>query len=550
MVRPGAYINFGAERALNTTLGTRGTVAMPLNLPWGDSEVITVTANDLMTGDIYSQIGYTAREAGASAVAAALQNSLNVKVVRTNATGAQKAETVLIPAGVISVSDLLLDTTTVVTTPEAAFTIEAQVVPQNAADVSITWASTGDITISENGYACDVTAGTTEGSATVTCTTTDGNITKTVNIIISASDSPASDQAPLPIPTIDPTPSEAVEASAVYAGTLGNSIRVTSVLLSGSDYDIITTVNSVEMDRQMIRTVGDFQSNGWIEITGPAETPWRAFASIALSGGIDGPDATDNTGFFAAIATELWSVAVIPSQEIQDARDMAAAIRNFRENEGKRVQGVVWNFDANYEGIISVDQSFRIGSDAMANEDFMAYVSGLTAGASVSTSNTYAVIPGATSIINARTNSDIIDALRKGKFILSMRSDGVVVVEQDINTLHNFSDSRPYAYSKNRVLRVLDDIGNQVKLTWETRYIGKVSNTEFGRNLFKADLISYMHELEGQSAITNFSPETDIKVSAGRDIDTVLCDLWVQVVDSMEKLYMTVTVRVNPTTIV
>ncbi len=126
--------------------------------------------------------------------------------------------------------------------------------------------------------------------------------------------------------------------------------------------------------------------------------------------------------------------------------------------------------------------------------------------------------------------------------VLSTRQDGVIVIEQDINTLHTFTPDKGYAFSKNRVIRTLDEINNSTALLFERSYIGKVDNNEDGRNIFKSDVISYLNMLQSIAAIQNFDSAKDIQVYAGEAIDAVVVDLAIQPVDSMEKLYMTVMV--------
>ena len=180
---------------------------------------------------------------------------------------------------------------------------------------------------------------------------------------------------------------------------------------------------------------------------------------------------------------------------------------------------------------------------------FVAFVAGLTAGAEVNESNTYKMIEDAVRVIYPEgvapyDNEEIIKLLNQGQFILSTRQDGAIVVEKDINTLHYPYPSKDvnYTFSKNRVIRTLDEINNAIKQLFENTYIGKVDNEEDGRNLFKADVISYLNLLQSIKCIQNFDSTIDIEVLPGNDIDAVVCNLWVQPVDSMEKLYMTVNV--------
>lgn len=126
--------------------------------------------------------------------------------------------------------------------------------------------------------------------------------------------------------------------------------------------------------------------------------------------------------------------------------------------------------------------------------------------------------------------------------VLSTRQDGVIVIEKDINTLHNFTIDKDYQFSKNRVIRTLDEIANSSQLTWEKSYIGKVDNDEQGRKDYKADLIYYFNELQRMRAIQNFDSTEDIDVLPGNEVDEVIVKLIIQPVDSMEKMYMTVMV--------
>ena len=126
--------------------------------------------------------------------------------------------------------------------------------------------------------------------------------------------------------------------------------------------------------------------------------------------------------------------------------------------------------------------------------------------------------------------------------MLTYRQDGAVCVEKDINTLHTFTVDKGYAFSKNRVVRCLDEIGNTVALVFNRNYCGKIDNDEIGRNMYKTELISMMDNLVDLGAVQNFDGASDITVLPGQDVDSVVVDMTVQPVDSMEKLYMTVNV--------
>ena len=334
-------------------------------------------------------------------------------------------------------------------------------------------------------------------------------------------------------------------ATAKYAGVVGNEISV-SVVVNGSAFDVITIFRGIEKDRQTVTEIADLVSNDWVDFSGTGDV--TANAGVTLTTGTNG---TITEGTYAtylnAIKAYNWNVMAIPQDTTSNNASFITFIETQRNTFGKKVQAVLYNATADNEGIISVAQGYMTVNETVSPTTFVAYVAGLTAGANVNESNTYQVIPGATSIVypNGVTpygNEEIIEALQAGKFVLSTRQDGAVVVEQDINTLHTFTPDKGYAFSKNRVIRVLDEISNSVALIFERSYIGKVNNNDDGRNIFKADIINYLNTLQNISAIQNFDAATDIQIYAGEAIDAVVVDLAIQPVDSMEKLYMTVMV--------
>ena len=150
---------------------------------------------------------------------------------------------------------------------------------------------------------------------------------------------------------------------------------------------------------------------------------------------------------------------------------------------------------------------------------------------------------GATNIIGELNDAEIKEGLGKGKFILSTSANGDIKVEQDINSHHTYTKDKDYNFSKNRVLRTLDEIGTTTRITWENTYMGKIDNNRTGRGLFKSDLVAYGNELQRLSGIQEFNGSDDITIEQGNDLDSVIVEWYVKPVDSMEKLYMNVIVK-------
>lgn len=334
-------------------------------------------------------------------------------------------------------------------------------------------------------------------------------------------------------------------ATAKYAGIVGNEIAV-SVVANGAKFDVITLFRGIERDRQTVTTAEELVPNDYVVFSGTGNVV--ANAGVTLTGGQNGTvnEATYAT-YLNVIKAYKWNTMGIPQDVPAVNPNIITFITNMRENLGKKVQAVLYNADADYEGIITVNQGYKTVTETVSPTTFVAYIAGLTAGSDVNTSNTYHVINGAVSIVYPEGvtpygDEEIEEALKAGKMVLSTRQDGAIVIEQDINTLHTFTPDKGYAFSKNRVIRTLDEINNSIALLFKRSYIGKVDNNDDGRNIFKGDVIAYLNTLQGISAIQNFDSTTDIQIYAGEAIDAVVADLAIQPVDSMEKLYMTVMV--------
>lgn len=329
--------------------------------------------------------------------------------------------------------------------------------------------------------------------------------------------------------------------TAKYSGLFGNKIAMLIKDLENGLFEVSTYADGYAVDTQKAATIADLVSNDFVDFSG--EGALTESASVLLTGGTNGEYSDGNyTEYFGLLKTTQWQTLAIV-QNADDVNSLAAQfIEEMRDAEGKYVQVVLANYDdANYEGIINNVSSVVMDNETITVDEFNAYVAGITAGASLVESNTGKVVEGATSIVNPLTNDEIIAALQEGKFVLSTNQDGNIKVEKDINSLHTFTAERSYTFSKNRVIRTLDEIGTSVCSIWENTYLGKVSNNDAGRTLFKSSIINYLTELQNLGAIQNFESDK-VEVIAGGDIDSVIANIAIQPVDSMEILYMTINV--------
>lgn len=334
--------------------------------------------------------------------------------------------------------------------------------------------------------------------------------------------------------------SNGLTVDAKYPGARGNDIAVVVKKLTTGGVQVDTTLAGQVVDSQVVATAEALVDNDLVTFTG---SPEATDGTIALEGGTNTTGTgADYADFFDAIQVYDFNTMAITAEDNSTKALAAGFIRRLREDEGKKVQVILGNYEgADYEGVINLANGVVLDGQTLTPEQATAWYAGAAASAGVSASLTYTAYQGATDASPRLTNADTIENLRKGNVVFTEKR-GQAVVEQDINTLVSFGATKNQDFRKNRVLRVLDDIANNTKITFEDNYIGKVNNDVDGRELFKADRIAYLDGLVGQGAITNFEAD-DIEVLAGNAKDSIVVNAAVQPVDAMEKLYMTVEVN-------
>lgn len=337
---------------------------------------------------------------------------------------------------------------------------------------------------------------------------------------------------------------DALTVTAKYAGTRGNDLTVTIAADPDADdgFVVQTYLGATLVDEQAAATIEDLVDNDFVTFKGNGVL--TANAGIVLTGGTSGEvQVSDYSAYLKEAQQQIFNTMALTVDDPVVKGAALSFIRDMREKEGKKAQVVLADYaSADYEGVISVKNGVILDSGQTLPANLAAiYVAGMTAGANVNQSNTYATYEGAVAVDTKYLNSEIIELLQEGEFLFVEKGDKVVV-EQDINSFTGYAPTKGKAFSKNRVIRVLDGLANDIKQIFEDYYIGKCDNNADGRNMFRAEIVHYMETLQGINAVQNFSADDDLEVLPGEDIDAVVVNLYAQPVDSMEKLYMTVTI--------
>jgi hypothetical protein len=342
--------------------------------------------------------------------------------------------------------------------------------------------------------------------------------------------------------------SDPLTFTANKAGVIGNKIQiVVERVATGVDsFNIYTYLDGQMVDRQIIGKFEDFKANAYVTLSGDLTTAVTPKTYTLAGGTTVKATSTDFLEALRLLRTENFNVFVNDSLAHADARDpIISFVKELREKEGIKVQSVLPSQDsagADYEGILEVANGVILDTGVVLDKNKAIYwVAGATAGASINQSNTGKVYQGAIDASPRLTRSELEKAVDEGRIVFKVDNNKRVTVVYDINTLLTFLPDKKQSFRKNRVMRVLDNVANDINMIWEYYYMGKIDNNDDGRKLFKGALINYFKDLEKLNAIENFTPE-EIVVEAGQDSDAILVVVGIQVTDSGEKLYMTVTV--------
>ncbi|CCI81988.1 phage tail sheath family protein [Lactobacillus hominis] len=342
--------------------------------------------------------------------------------------------------------------------------------------------------------------------------------------------------------------------TAKYPGEKGNKLTV-SVELKPDDPDnlkVTTLFGTSVVDEQIINahSLGDFTGNDYVTATlattGDKDTT-VSNASGTLTGGTTEGISDLTSMINDALENENYAVVTTAGLDIKSNLNqlLVQSLKRLREDEGRKVRAVIPSDGAtnyNYEGVSAVINGYTLndGSNISA-KDATGFFAGISASADAATSLTYYEVTDAISAFPKLDNDKTIKALNDGQVLFTTRPGQRVVIEQDIDTLTKFSGTKPKVFSKNRVMRTLDEIATNTEQVFEQSFLGKVGNNAAGRDLFKANRISYLTDLMNKNIIQDFK-NSDITVEKGNDSDSIVVNLAITPVDAMEKLYMTVVV--------
>lgn len=327
-------------------------------------------------------------------------------------------------------------------------------------------------------------------------------------------------------------------AQALYSGVRGNDIRI--VIQENADsedmYDVMTYLGTEKVDEQTVSKAAELTANDYVTFK---EKELSVTAGVPLAGGTNGTiDGASHQAYINKIEPYSFNTMGVVTSDDSTKRLYAAFVKRMREEVGVKFQLVLHNYSADYMGVINVKN--KVTDEGWAEGSLVYWVTGAQSGCAVNKSCQNKRYDGAFTVDTDYTQNDLKTAIADGEFVLHNVSGDVRVLE-DINSMVSVSDTQGDVFKDNQTVRVIDQIGNDDAVLFNTKYLGVVPNNASGRVSLWADLVKIRQQLLELGAIENFT-DTDVTVEQGDNRKSVVVTGSIQVVNAMSKVYMTITV--------
>lgn len=325
-------------------------------------------------------------------------------------------------------------------------------------------------------------------------------------------------------------------ATAKYAGTRGNDIKI--IVKKNVDdehaFDVITTLGSETVDKQTVKLATELIDNNWV--TFKKEASLEITAGVPLAGGTNKDiTGTEHSDYLAKIESYSFNAMGVVTTEESIKSLYAAFVKRMREEVGAKFQAVIYNMPADYIGVINLKNKCK-----ELEAGLVYWVTGIVAGCAVNKSNLNKTYDGEFTVDADYTQTQLERAIQNGEFVLHYVGSDIRVLE-DINSMVTTSDAQGDVFKDNQTIRVIDQIANDIANLFTTKYLGKVPNDPAGRTSLWSDIVKHHEALQNIRAIEGFT-DKDVTIDQGNDKKSVVVNDAITVVNTLAKLYMTVTV--------
>ncbi len=328
-------------------------------------------------------------------------------------------------------------------------------------------------------------------------------------------------------------------AKAHYTGIRGNDLKI--VIQKNADdealFNVDTLLGDMIVDEQTVKTAKELTANDFVVFKDAAEL--TVTAATPLIGGENG---TVNGEAYQKYLDKIesYSYNTMGVAVTDDTTKMLfeSFVKRLRDEMGVKFQLALYNRPSDYYGVINVKN--KVLDEGASEASLVYWVTGISAGCEVNRSNQNKIYNGGFSVDVGYTQTQLRQSIKAGEFVLHKVGSDIRVLE-DINSMVTVSDTQGEIFKDNQTIRVIDQIANDIAVLFTTKYLGVVPNDPAGRISLWSDIVKHHEQLQEIRAIEDFA-DSDITVERGNTKKSVVVTDLVTIVNTMSKLYMTVTV--------
>jgi hypothetical protein len=328
-------------------------------------------------------------------------------------------------------------------------------------------------------------------------------------------------------------------ATAKYAGTRGNDIKIVIQVNADNEdaFDVLTYLGTVQVDAQTVKAAEELAANDYVEFKSGATL--EETAGTPLTNGTNSEvSGADHQAYLDKIEAYTYNTMGAVVTDETTKKLYVAFNKRLRDEMGIKFQTVLYNMAADYMGVINVKN--KVTDDGCSEASLVYWVTGAEAGCEVNKSCQNKKYDGEFTVNVSYTQTELKAAIKAGEFVLHQVNSDVRILD-DINSMVTTSDTCGDIFKDNQTIRVIDQLGNDDAVLFNTKYLGVVPNNAAGRTSLWTDLVKLRSELQDMGAIEDFS-DSDVTIAQGDSKKAVVVTSEITVVNAMSKLYMTVTI--------
>ena len=206
------------------------------------------------------------------------------------------------------------------------------------------------------------------------------------------------------------------------------------------------------------------------------------------------------SGVLPKIKNKRFNYLAVPGAEEEEATAIKTFILERRDKEDKTVKAVLADTAADHEGIINfTTATLKVGEKSYTGSQYTARIAGILAGVPFTESATYYVLPEVTEIEEKEDPNAAIDA---GELILV--DDGEKIkIGRAVNSLTTLEGGKNAEWQKIKIVEIFDMIKDDVRDTFNNKYVGKVPNIYDNQLLFVIEVNNYFKQLADEQILDN-----------------------------------------------